>query len=195
MEDAWEFFANILKEQMDCCIPRTVPKKQKRRKIWMTKEGTAKYRQKHRAWKTYKSSGNRLDYIRATNEKNEFTLLVRIVCRDFEHNLATNLKHNPKAFWRYCKSKLKNRSRLGDLKTESGDRISDDSAKANLLNEYFASVFTLEDIENIPDIAQKYYGLETASTTFTIEQIEKKLRKLKTTKSAGPDGFHPRLEC
>ena len=37
----------------------------------MTKEGTAKYRQKQRAWKKYRVSGDRLDYmyIRATNEK------------------------------------------------------------------------------------------------------------------------------
>jgi hypothetical protein len=58
---------------------------------------------------------------------------------------------------------------------------------------YFASVFTHEDIDNIPEIPQKYHGLDVPSTTFTIEQVEKKLKKLKITKSAGPDGFHPRV--
>ena len=29
--------------------------------------------------------------------------------------------------------------------------------------------------------------------TFNTEQVEKKPRKLKKTKSAGPDGFHPRV--
>jgi frataxin-like iron-binding protein CyaY len=72
-EEAWECFANVLNQQMNSHIPRSVPKKQKRRNIWMTKEGTAKYRQKQRAWKSYKSSGNRIDYIRATTEKNEFS--------------------------------------------------------------------------------------------------------------------------
>jgi len=54
-------------------------------------------------------------------------------------------------------------------------------------------LFTQEDIDNIPDIAQKYHSLGAASITFTIEQIEKKMRKPKTTKSAGPDGPHPRM--
>ena len=50
-------------------------------------------------------------------------------------------------------------------------------------------MFTKKDIDNIPDIAQKYRSLDAASITFTVEQIEKKLRKVKTTKSAGHDGL------
>jgi len=87
---------------------------------------------------------------------------VRNLCRYFEHNLASNLKLNLKVFWRYCKSKLKYRRRLGDCKTEAGDLIIDDSAKADLLNQYFASLLTQEDIDNVPDIAQKYHGLGTS---------------------------------
>ena len=117
--------------------------------------------------------------------------MVRNLCRDFEHKLATNLKHNPKAFWRYCNAKLKSRSKLGDLETPTGNLTSDDTTKAELLNQYFASVFTNEDLVNIPDIAQKYHGLDGINMTFNTEQVEKKLRKLKTTKSAGPDGSIP----
>ena len=98
----------------------------------------------------------------------KFMRLVRNLCRDFEHNLATNLKKNPKAFWRYCKSKLKNVCRLGDLKSEAGDLLSDDREKADLLNQYFASVFTQEDVDNIPKLPQKYHGLDVPSTAFTI---------------------------
>ena len=159
--------------------------------MWMTKEGTAKYRQKQRAWKKYRISGDRLDYIRATNDKNEFKEMVRNLCRDFEHKLATNLKHNPKAFWRYCNTKLKSRSKLGDLETPTGNLTSDDTTKAELLNQYFASVFTNEDLVNIPDIAQKYHGLDGINMTFNTEQVE---RKFKPTKSAGPDGFHQKHE-
>jgi hypothetical protein len=49
---------------------------------------------------------------------------------------------------------LKNRSGLGDQR------------------QIFASVFTQEDTDSIPDIAQKYHGLDAASITFTVEQIE-----------------------
>jgi len=36
------------------------------------------------AWKQYWLTGDRIDYIRATTEKNEFTTLTRNLCRDFE---------------------------------------------------------------------------------------------------------------
>ncbi|KAK2165457.1 hypothetical protein LSH36_50g07027 [Paralvinella palmiformis] len=41
---------------MEKHIPKSVPKKNKRRKIWMTKEVTAKYRKKQLAWKKYKDT-------------------------------------------------------------------------------------------------------------------------------------------
>ena len=155
-EEAWSYFSSALRNEMDTHIPKSIPKRNKRRKIWMTKEVTAKHRKKQRAWKKYKESGNRWDYVRATNEKNELTMMTRNLCRDFERNLAMNVKQNPKAFWRYCKSKLKNRSKLGDLKTSDGSLTSDDVTKAELLNQYFVSVFTNEDTTYIPDMAAKY---------------------------------------
>ena len=45
-----------------------------------------------------------------------------------------------------------------------------------------------DDTDNIPDVAWKYHGLDAVSISFTIDQIEKKMRK-----SAGPNGLHPRV--
>jgi len=72
--------------------------------------------------------------------------------RNFEHSLAKNLKQNPKEFCRYCKSKLKGKSRLGDLQTMDSRLANDDKEKAKLLNDYFTSVFTHEKLENIPNL-------------------------------------------
>ena len=61
---------------------------------------------------------------------------------------ARNVKQNPKAFWRYCRSKIKNRSKLGDLKMADGKLTGDDDeTKADLLNSFFASVFTHENTD------------------------------------------------
>ncbi|KAK2162518.1 hypothetical protein LSH36_97g07107 [Paralvinella palmiformis] len=64
----------------------------------MTKEATAKYRNKQRTWKQYQTTKHHMDYVRATSEKSEFTTLVRNFNRDFEHNLAKNPKITPKGF-------------------------------------------------------------------------------------------------
>ena len=66
-------------------------------------------------------------------------MMTRILCRDFEYNLARNVKQNPKAFWRYCKSKMKNRSKLGDPKMADGKLTGDDETKDELLNSFFVS--------------------------------------------------------
>jgi len=63
------------------------------------------------------------------------------LCRD----LARNVKRISKAFWRYCKSKIKNRSKF----------TGDDETKADLLNSFFVSVFTHENTD-IPVFEDKY---------------------------------------
>ena len=109
----------------------------------MTKEVTAKHRKKQRVWKKrvkrngYKEKGNKGDYAQATNETNELTMTTRNLCRDFEYNLARNAKQNPKAFWRYCKSQMKSRSKLGNLKTADDKQTGGDNTKADLLNSLF----------------------------------------------------------
>ncbi|KAK2142378.1 hypothetical protein LSH36_963g00061 [Paralvinella palmiformis] len=83
-------------------------------------------------------------------EKRIHYTLTRNLCRDFERELAANLKDNSKDFWTYCKSKLNNKTGLGDIQNEDGSLTSDDHEKAEILNKYFTSVFTREDTYTIP---------------------------------------------
>ncbi|KAK2153814.1 hypothetical protein LSH36_285g03058 [Paralvinella palmiformis] len=55
-DEIWIYFSNALVGQMEKYIPKSVPKKNKRRKIWITKEVTAKHRMKQRPWKKYKET-------------------------------------------------------------------------------------------------------------------------------------------
>ena len=50
-----------------------------------------------------------MDYVRATQEKKEFTKTKRNLCREFEKDIAKNIKTHPKAFCWYTNSKLKSR--------------------------------------------------------------------------------------
>ena len=120
-------------------------------------------------------------------------MLVRNISNDFKPNLEKNLKHNPKDFWRYCNSKMKSQSRLGDIQDKDGKLTNDDSEKAELLNDYVTSVFTRENLENIPNLSSRINNSPPVIVNFTPGIVEKKLNKLKTTKSADPDRFHPRI--
>ncbi|KAK2145636.1 hypothetical protein LSH36_667g00004 [Paralvinella palmiformis] len=108
----------------------------------MTREAITKHKKKQQAWKRYQLTGDRMYYIRATTDKNEFTTLTRNWCRNFEWKLTGSLNDNTTDFWRYCKYKLKNKTGRGDIEKKDGSLTGDDHEKAKILKKYFTSVLT-----------------------------------------------------
>ena len=68
--------------------------------------------------------------------------------------IARTAKQNPKRFWKYIKSKTKQTDDVNILHTKindvSSDLVYDDDEKVKLLNNYFQSVFTIEDDSDLP---------------------------------------------
>ena len=62
------------------------------------------------------------DYVRTQTENSSMTSVTCKLCRDFELDVDRNLKKNPKAFWRFSKSKLTTKSKLGDLQISDEPR-------------------------------------------------------------------------
>ena len=79
----------------------------------------------------------------------EYKDVVR-ACRDatrkakvhLELNLARDVKDNKKGFFKHISSKRKTRDNVGPLLNEVGVLVTEDTEKAELLNAFFASVFT-----------------------------------------------------
>ena len=69
---------------------------------------------------------------------------------NYEEDLDNNIKDNLKAFWNYVNSKLKTKLPVDTLRTSDKREATSDKEKANTLNEYFTSVFTQDDLSNIP---------------------------------------------
>ena len=82
---------------------------------------------------------------------------------------------------------------ISDLEMPSGEMTQTDKDKADALNKFFTSVFTREDLENMLRIEKKHTGDSLMSVDISPEKVLKQLKKLKKHKSAGPDGFHPRV--
>ena len=67
---------------------------------------------------------------------------------------------------------------------------------AEVLNEYFSSVFTTENISTLPVPVTKFDGdkLKHLKQLFvTPELIAKKIKKMKDNKSPGVDGIPPKI--
>ena len=64
-------------------------------------------------------------------------------CKAFyERKVSLHIKDNPKAFHKYARSKTKMKDTVGHMTDDLGNVILDDGVNANLLDEYFASIFT-----------------------------------------------------
>ena len=88
---------------------------------------------------------------------------------------------------------MKTKSSLGDLEMPNGDLTSDSQEKADVLNNFFVSVFEEEGIENIPDFPDCPFSEPLYSFEITENLLEKAIDKVKETKSKGPHNIHPML--
>ena len=70
--------------------------------------------------------------------------------------------------------------------------ITNDSDMANTMNNYFSSVFTIEQLNNVPQLGQ-YEGNILDTFNFSTEEVQEKLQHLNIYKSTGPDMLHPRI--
>ena len=85
------------------------------------------------------------------------------------------------------------KSSIGNLLKTNGTSAETDSEKADELNSFFASVFTHENLSNIPIVQDLNFDRPLETIDVSINQVEKLLHELNTTKSMGPDNMHPFL--
>lgn len=114
----------------------------------------------------------------------------------FEKNLADNIKRDSKSFYAYVRSKQRNKVKVGPLKDSSKNIISDPRAMADLLNNYFSSVFTIENLSDIPNSSSKFDSSNSEILTdIHIDEklVGEKLGKINTGKSQGPDELNSKL--
>ena len=115
----------------------------------MNNRALDKVRRKNTAFKKYLNSREDQDYSEYCKERNKARKATRQAVKDFEKLLAKEAKRNPKAFHKYVNSKTKVRSGISELETNDGLAISDQE-KSEALNTFFTSVFTKEDLTEIP---------------------------------------------
>ena len=123
--------------------------------------------------------------------------MVNKLKKNYEKGLSQKAKENPKAIWSYIKSKAKTRDGIGDLHVDPEDiksiKTEDNKEKANILSEYFSSVFTKEAEGDVPVPNDSRVQQDMQAITVTENIVLKVLQTLKTDKSPGPDSLHPRL--
>jgi hypothetical protein len=191
IEDDWQEFKNaILATTM-----KNVPVFKMRTNIrpkWLSREIMKLIRQKKAMWKEvkYHNAGQQLEEYKKIEK--QLAKKIRNAKRSLEKELAFGEDKRGKKFSNYVKSWTKARTGIGPLKTNDGEITTDGKKMANLLNDYFVSVFSTEDTVNLP-VKERETGNVLENISFERAEILKTLKNLKQNAAPGPDGISPRV--
>lgn len=191
---SWQRFNSELNKIIQLCVPIETSSTSRKKKCPYVNAKVLKLRyQKELLWSKYCSSRNSLDYSRYTQIRNRVRKLTRSLRISYETKIAQSIRSNPKQFWNYVRNKTKVKSSIPNMCTSVDSVATTDSEKAAVLNSYFASVFTKENLSNLPQMDRYSYCEPLSDIDITIDLVLSKLKSLSPNKSPGPDGYHPKL--
>jgi hypothetical protein len=190
--DSWSLLKDTVVAAVNTCVPKVKLSGSKKKTQWMNSAVLAKLKVKKQAYKRYLQTRDGADYLLYTRARNQAKSSCRSAVKNFEKNVAKNAKQNPKAFFSYARSKSRTNEGISDLKVDQR-KVTSDEGKANVLNQFFSSVFTDEDLSSFPDCEERTVDSKLLNIDISEEVVLKRLIALNPNKSCGPDGFHPRL--
>ena len=146
-EQAWCKLRGKLNELTVKYVP-TRPRRQADRPPWLTVDLLRQIRRKRRLWKKFRTSPSVENERLYKEEEKSVNKKVRLAKRNMERNIAKSTDGN-KQFHAYIRSRTKNKAGVGPLRV--GDRtVTSDQEMAETLNDYFSSVFQIEDEREVP---------------------------------------------
>jgi hypothetical protein len=179
VEQIWNHFKNIVQESVERFVPHKILEINSDPEYYniCIKRLKAKVR---KAYNRRKLGGHHTDKLKQLSKQ-----LLAAKKQAQETHLKTILSKEGKCwsdFYKYVKRRKGNRENIPAIKDDNGRIITDLKEKANLLNFYYSTVFSSEDI--IPQIR----GENTAiSFTIDIKTIRRRIRAIRKNKSVGTD--------
>ena len=195
VNESWTKFTSILNNAVNSCVPVTKRRSRKNTKPkWWNNEIKTGLSNKNRAYRKYqltRDDNDKTEYERLRRTTKKF---IKQSKKNLEMHIASKIKSNPKEFYSYVRQKKVITSNIGPLRLDNGEHVSNEKDVAEILNEYFASVFTVEDTNGIVEASPAAANTtQLSNCEFTEENIIKSLENIKVNKTPGPDRIAPRI--
>ncbi|KFQ40129.1 hypothetical protein N332_13281, partial [Mesitornis unicolor] len=152
-QESWLIFKDHLLRVQEQCIPRRRKAgKNARRLLWMNKELLDLLGRKRKIYREWKRGQVRWeDYKDVAQTARDH---VRKARAQVELNLAKNIKGNMKTFYRYISDKRKAREDVSPFWKENGELVTRDMEKAEVLNDFFVSLFTVRGSSHAAQVTE-----------------------------------------
>ena len=189
VNEMWGNYEHHILDCMSLSIPlRRCGSKQLKKPMWATNSCWRAMRQKsskYKKWKRNRTLPNWRDFI-ASNDAAEDAIYHST--KFFEAKLASSIKNDRRSFFKYARSKLRLRSKIGPLEKPDCTLSSDSLEMAEILNNQFASVFTKEDTSLLPTSLHKTAN-QLTSVVFTEAMVLHAIANTPCHGSAGHDNI------
>ena len=151
LEQSYSEFSVIINKTIEKCVPLETAH-QKKIAPWSNKAIQKLSRKKRKMWDKYKKSYSNEHYNLYKEILNQFNEEKYDAVKKFENNIISNKKTNPKRYYKYVSKKDKYLDRKISLK-QNNVIIENNDKCAEILNNYFSSVFTSGQSEIVNDLS------------------------------------------
>ncbi|KAA0201322.1 hypothetical protein HAZT_HAZT010647 [Hyalella azteca] len=155
----------------------------------MDKDTLTIVRKKHKLFRRWQETRDGQDCQAYKKERNKARKDCRNAQKQLEKKIADEINNQHKGDLAVRKIQTKSRSGVADLIQEDGRKTENDQEKANLLNDFFQSVFTQEVGDTIPEPAEALFEKELLNFEVTLDKVRKQFAGLHVGKASGPDGI------
>ena len=150
-------------------------------------------KKKHQSWIRYIHCKTPANLSSFKTARNTCTAATRRSQYSYEKDLADGIKTKPKLFWKYVRSKTKTKETITKVLNNNNTLTSSDQETAEVMNNYFVSVFVSDANAVIPPLDARNNISVLDTITVNIQAVETAIKRLLPTKSPGPDNIHPML--
>ena len=196
VDETWNKFQEKMKILEEKHIPLSKPRN-KKNSIPLERDVTEVIKEKNRLNKKFIETKDEEVRKKYNKVRNKAGKLVKRARKNYEKNLAKEAKANPKKVWKYINLKSKVKEGIGELCKDVNDpkstKTNNDREKANILADFFSSVFTKEPEDGVPELPAKHLQHDWKDLEITENTVGKLLKGLKQDKSPGIDNLHPQF--
>jgi len=144
IEINWKLFKEKVTSVADKYIPRVAKRTPSNKPPWWSNSLAKVIKQKQQLHSTFKFTHLSSDYKAYTIKWNKVKSMIRAAQAKHDQNLIDKFHNNPKALYGYMRDKCGIKPKIGQVIKTDGTLTMNDGETAEVLNNFFQSVFTSE---------------------------------------------------